>query len=108
VQTAPNPSPTPTQARRFGAASAATDARRILLVEARGPMHGDRPPVPLGVLSRKADGWHFNPLTVAHQPSRKGKPTWEKAIPRWTGGLDRTESRRMEPGESIADVLARF
>lgn len=84
-----------------------TDATRILLVQARGPMHGDRPPVPLGVLRLKADGWHYGPLTHQGGRSRKGHATWEKAIPRFLG-LDRTESRRMEPGETIADALARF
>jgi hypothetical protein len=87
------------------------DATRILLVQARTPaeqLAGVKPHLPLGQIVRKADGWHFHPMIVGRQHSRRGKPTWEDAIPRWTGGLDRTESRRMEDGERIADVLARF
>jgi hypothetical protein len=83
-----------------------TTATRILLVQAR-PL-GGKPTLPLGQIVLKADGWHFHPMVAGRQHSRKGKPTWEAAIPRWTGGLDRTESRRMEAGEPIADVLARF
>lgn len=83
-----------------------TDATRILLVQAR--TLGGRPRVPLGQLVLKADGWHFHSMVGGRQHSRKGKPTWEEAIPRWTGGLNRTESRRMEAGEPISAVLERF
>lgn len=107
MRTAPDQSRHLPQVTQSGAASA-SDATRILLVQARGPMHGDRLPVPLGVLRLKADGWHYGPLTHQGGRSRKGHPTWEKAIPRALGGLDRTESRRMEPGETVADVLKRF
>jgi hypothetical protein len=88
-----------------------TDVTRILLVQARTPaeqLAGERPRIPLGQLVRKSDGWHFHPMIAGRQHSRKGKPTWEAAIPRWTGGLDRTESRRMAAGEPISAVLGRF
>jgi hypothetical protein len=68
----------------------------------------EKPRFILGFLCRKADGWHFMPNVAGRKLSRVGKPTWEKAIPRWTGGLDRTESRRMESGQSVADALASF
>lgn len=85
-----------------------TTATRILLVRSRTCSEPLAMPAPLGVLLKKADGWHFNPLVAGRKSSRKGQPTWEKAIPRWTGGLDATESRRMENCETIADVLDRF
>jgi hypothetical protein len=88
-----------------------TTATRILLVQARSPaeqLAGERPRVPLGQIVLKADGWHFHPMIASRQHSRKGKPTWEAAIPRWTGGLDRTESRAMSAGEPISAVLERF
>lgn len=88
-----------------------TDATRMILFRARTPDEIERnapPRLILGFLSRKADGWHFMPNVAGRKSSRVGKATWEKAIPRWTGGLDGTESRRMEPGQTVADVLASF
>lgn len=85
-----------------------TTATRMLLVSARSPEDAHKTPAALGILTKKADGWHFNPLVASHRPSRAGKPTWEKAIPRWTGGINGTESRRMDPGETVADVLKKF
>jgi hypothetical protein len=87
-----------------------TTATRILLVRARTPDQIEKNMIPgvMGVLSLKADGWHFMPWVSGRKPSRVGKPTWEKAIPRWTGGLDGTESRRMEPRQTVTDALASF
>lgn len=84
-----------------------TDATRILIVRARtlGEARAKTPPLPLGVTRLTPDGWRFLPFTSAHGASRKGHATWEKSLPRWTGGLDRTESRRMDAGETIAEVL---
>lgn len=81
-------------------------ADRILFIRARGPQRTTK--VALGVAKKHRDGWRFMPLTTSHGPSRKGHGTWEKALPRWTGGLDGTESIGMKPGETIADALARF
>ena len=66
------------------------------------------PKAALGILRRTADGWRFFPLTGSHKPSRRGWPTWEKALPRWTGGLDRTESRAMLAGQTVGDALRNF
>lgn len=85
-----------------------TDAKRILLVRARTPQEMDQKPSVLGTIYRGRDGWRFNPLVAGRKVSRKAWPTWEAAIPRWTGGLDRTESRRMEDGEDLVDVLDKF
>lgn len=79
---------------------------RILVIQGRGPGRTDR--LPLGVLSERVSGWRFMPFITSRRASTKAHPTWEAALPRWTGGLDRTESIRMEPGESIADALKRF
>lgn len=79
---------------------------RILVIQARGPQRTHR--LPLGTLTQRDEGWRFMPFTSARKGSRKAHPTWEAALPRWTGGLNRTETIRMEPGESIADALKRF
>lgn len=81
-------------------------AERILFIQARGPQRTTK--VALGVARKVADGWRFMPLTTSRSPSRKSHATWEKALPRWTGGLDRTESIAMRPGEAIADAIKRF
>lgn len=81
-------------------------ANRILFISARRPNNTAK--VALGVASKRNDGWRFYPLTVSHKPSRKGHDTWEKALPRWTGGLDGTESIGMLDGETIPDALARL
>lgn len=81
-------------------------AERILFIQARGPQRTHK--LALGVARKVVDGWRFMPLTTSHGPSRKSHDTWEKALPRWTGGLDRTESIGMQAGETIADALARF
>ena len=84
---------------------------RIIVIRARSPqdaLDGVLPKAALGMLHRKADGWHFQPWVASHKPTRVGKPTWEKALPRWTGGLDRTESRAMLPGQSPSEALKNF
>lgn len=81
-------------------------ADRILFIQARGPQRTSK--VALGVARKVVDGWRFMPFTTAHKASRKSHETWEKALPRWTGGLDGTESIGMKPGESIAQALDRF
>lgn len=85
-------------------------AKRILIVWARTPekaMAG-RDPLALGVVNRAHDGWRFMPFTSAHKASCKGHKTWEAALPRWTGGLDGTESITMEPGESVLSAVRRI
>lgn len=82
------------------------NTERILFISARAPGRTTR--LPVGVASKKGDGWYFTPFTTARKRSRKGHATWEGALPRWTGGLNGTESIRMKPGESIPDALARF
>jgi hypothetical protein len=83
---------------------------RILIVRARPPEDAlkGKEPLALGIATRRRDGWRFMPLTSARGPSRKGHKTWEAALPRWTGGLDGTESVGMEPGESIPSAVARI
>jgi hypothetical protein len=83
---------------------------RILICRARAPQDAldGKLPLALGVVSHHRDGWRFLPLTSAHGSSRKGHKTWEAALPRWTGGLNATESRGMEPGETIAAALRRM
>jgi len=88
-----------------------TDATRIILVRARTAeeaLNGIAPKAALGMLHKKPDGWHFQPWVGSHKPSRVGRKTWEEAIPRWTGGLDRTESRAMLPGQSPSAALQNF
>lgn len=83
---------------------------RILIVRARNPedaLNG-RDPLALGVATRARDGWRFMPFTSSHKASRKGHKTWEAALPRWTGGLDRTESVKMEPGETVPSAVRRI
>lgn len=83
---------------------------RILIVRARNPedaLNG-REPLALGVATRARDGWRFMPFTSSHKSSRKGHKTWEAALPRWTGGLDRTESVKMEPGETVTSAARRI
>lgn len=80
---------------------------RILFIQARRPKNTSK--LVLGIASGSDEqGWWFRPFSAARQGSRKVHPTWEKALPRWTGGLDRTESIRMEPGETIQAALKRF
>jgi hypothetical protein len=84
---------------------------RRIVVRARTPqdaLAGVLPTAALGVLRLKADGWHFMPFVASHKASRVGKPTWQQALPRWTGGLDRTESREMLPGQTIPEALHNF
>lgn len=84
---------------------------RMIVIRARTPqeaLDNVAPKAALGILHRKADGWRFFPLTGSHKPSRRGWPTWEKALPRWTGGLDRTESRAMLAGQTASDALRNF
>ena len=87
-----------------------TDANRILIVRARSPQDilAGKPPLALGVTSKQRDGWRFIPFTSARKSSRKGHATWDKSLPRWTGGLSGTESRPMKNGETVADVLRGF
>lgn len=88
----------------------ATDAKRILLVQARPVTNdvGDWHPAVVGVVIRNAFGWRFFPYVSGRKTSRKNWDFWEAAVPRWAGHPDRTESRRMDEGESIADVLKKF
>lgn len=79
---------------------------RILIIQARGPQRAGK--LALGIVRQSLDGWRFMPFTTARGSSRKGHTTWWKALPRWTGGLDRTESIKMLAGETIPQALARF
>ena len=79
---------------------------RILFIQARGPKRTSKNVV--GFASGGPDGWWFRPFSTARQGSRKAHATWELSLPRWTGGLDRTESIKMLPGEKIPDALKRF
>lgn len=83
---------------------------RILAVAARRPEDAlvGLVPLPLGVVILASDGWRFIPFTTSRKASRKGHKTWEAALPRWTGGLNRTESVRMLPGESVMDAARRI
>lgn len=84
---------------------------RIIVIPARSPQDALNEVVPtaaLGVLRLKADGWHFMPFVSSRKAGRVGKPTWQQALPRWTGGLDRTESRAMLPGQTPAEALRNF
>lgn len=87
-----------------------TDAKRLLIVRARTPLEFEesRTPAVIGVVRRHPDGWRFLPMVSGRRPSRRSFPTWEKALPRWTGGLDSTESRRMDDGETIPQVMEKF
>ena len=69
--------------------------RKVKLFWSRG---GEKPGTGfcVGTASFKEEcdgfGWRFYPNVSGHNSSRKLWPTWEKCIPRWTGGLDDTTS----------------
>lgn len=98
--------------RKTEAEAEAEEPTAILIVRARSlddQAARARPTGPLAILRRTEEGWHSVSLTTAHKNGRRWDwPTWEAALPRWTGGLDRTESRRMEPGENVTAVLDRW
>lgn len=80
--------------------------KRILFIEARRPGFTHR--LPLGVAFEDADGWRFIPQIAGRYPSRRGHPTWGAALPRWTGGLNGTESIVMLDRETTAAAMKRF
>lgn len=45
----------------------------------------------LGTCVHYVDGWRFISNHQAHRSSRKFWPTWEAAVPRWTGYPGHTE-----------------
>jgi hypothetical protein len=84
--------------------------RKIVLIRARTPQEiKARSPVRvLGLISHQSDGWRFMSLVASHGNSRRGWAQWQNAIPRWTGGLDRTESFYAEPGQTLAEAISAF
>jgi hypothetical protein len=70
-------------------------ARKTLIVERRILGVGDQPDTIrlLGRLVLYPRGWRFFPADAIHKPSRKHHKTFEAALPRWTGGLNGTETR---------------
>ena len=79
---------------------------RILFIQARGPKRTVK--LLLGMALEGHDGWRFSPFITSRKGSRKAHETWEKALPRWTGGINKTESVKMLPGETIPQALGRF
>jgi hypothetical protein len=78
-----------------------TTATRILLTNGAGTY-------PLGVLSKRKGGWEFMPHDAGRKRSAKLHPTWEGAIPRWTGHPDHTQSIRIEDGETAKDAMVKI
>jgi hypothetical protein len=46
----------------------------------------------LGYVIQNEFGWWFNPQVAGRKPSRKHHPTFDAAIPRWTGHPNGTRS----------------
>ena len=77
------------------------ETRKTLIVEKRAHGANGQPDTvyAIGRLVRYPRGWIFLPNVSGRKPSKKYHKTFEAALPRWTGGLDGTETRYALDGE---------